>query len=48
MKNSVLNEMVYTELIFLIEVRSSSGKVVFIIIKGCKSRDYTDRNSALA
>jgi hypothetical protein len=48
MKNAHLNEIAYTELIPSIDVRSSSGKVLFSIIKGCKSRDYSDGNSALA
>jgi ligand-binding sensor protein len=48
MKNSDLNEMAYTELILSIEVRRRSGKVMFVIIKGRKSRDYTDGNYALA
>jgi hypothetical protein len=48
MKNADLNEMVNTELRLLIDLRRRSGKVVFSIIKGCKSIDYTDRNSALA
>jgi hypothetical protein len=48
MENADLNEMSYTELILLIDVRISSGKVVFSIIKGCKSRDYADGNSVLA
>jgi hypothetical protein len=39
--------MDYTELILSIDIRSSTGKVVFSIIKGCKSRDYNDGNSAL-
>jgi hypothetical protein len=48
MKNADFNEMACTELIISIDVRISSGKVVFSIIKGYKSRDYTDGNSALA
>jgi hypothetical protein len=39
MENADLNEADYTESIILIDVRNSSGKVVFSIIKGCKSRD---------
>jgi hypothetical protein len=38
-----LNEIAYTELILLIEVKaSSSGKVVFNIIRGYKTKDYPD------
>jgi hypothetical protein len=48
MKNADLIEMAYTEVTLSIDVRSSSGKVVFSIIKGCKIRDYTDGNSTLA
>jgi hypothetical protein len=46
MQNESLFEMAHTELILSIGVRSSSGKVVFRIIKECKSRDYTDEYSA--
>jgi hypothetical protein len=48
MMNADLNEMAYTEFILSIDLRMSSGKVVFSIIKGNKSRDYTDGNSELA
>jgi hypothetical protein len=48
MKDAYNNEIAHTELINLIDVRGSHVKVVVSIIKGCKSRDYTDRNSALA
>jgi hypothetical protein len=48
MKNADLNGMVCTELILLIDLRSISGKVLFSIIKGCKSRNYNHGNSALA
>jgi hypothetical protein len=48
MKNTDLNEMVYIYLILLIGVRISSGKVVFSIIKGFKSRDYFDGNVELS
>jgi hypothetical protein len=47
-KNVDLNEMANTKLILLIDVRSSNGKVMFSIIRGWKSRDYTDGSSALA
>jgi hypothetical protein len=47
MKNADFHEMAYTELILSIDVRSNSGKAVFSIIKGYKSRDYTDGNSSL-
>jgi hypothetical protein len=48
MENADLNEMAYTELILLIDIRSSSGKDVFSIIKECKSREYTDGISELS
>jgi hypothetical protein len=48
MQNADLHEMVYKELILSIDVRISSGEVVFGIIKGCKRREYIDRKSALA
>jgi hypothetical protein len=47
MNNADLNEMTYTDLILSIDIRSSSGKVVFSIIKGFKSRDYNNGSSAL-
>jgi hypothetical protein len=47
MKNADHDEMASTELILSIDVRSCSGKIVFRIIKVCKSRDYTDGKSAL-
>jgi hypothetical protein len=44
----VLNEIVYTELILLIDVNTSSGKVAFNIIRGFKTKDYPDSNGAIA
>ena len=43
-----LNEIAYSELIFSIDIKTSSGKVAFNLIKGCKSKDYPDGNAALA
>jgi gag-polypeptide of LTR copia-type len=43
-----LNEIAYTELILSIEVKTSSGKIAFNIVKGCKSKDYPDGNAASA
>jgi hypothetical protein len=48
MKDVDLNAMAYMEVILLIDIRSSIGKIVLNIIKGCKGRDYTDGNSTLA
>jgi hypothetical protein len=43
-----LNEISYIELILLIDVKASSGKVVFDIIRGCRTKDYPDGNGAIA
>jgi hypothetical protein len=43
-----MNEIAYTELILSIDVRTSSGKVAFNLIKGCKNKDYPDGNAAIA
>jgi hypothetical protein len=43
-----MNEIANTELILSIDVKTSSGKVVFNLIKGCKSKDYPDGNAAIA
>jgi hypothetical protein len=43
-----LNEIAYTELVLLIDIKTSSGKVVFNLIKCCKSKDYPDGNAAVA
>jgi hypothetical protein len=34
-----MNEIAYTEIILLIDVKTSSEKVAFNLIKGCKSKD---------
>jgi hypothetical protein len=43
-----LYEIAYTELILSIDVKTSSGKVAFNLIKGYKSMDYSDGNAAIA
>jgi len=43
-----LNELAYEELILSINTSEGSGKVVFQIIKGCKTTDYKDGDSRLA
>ena len=43
-----LNEMVYTELIVSTNVKTSSGKVAFNMVKGCKNKDYAEDNAAMA
>ena len=40
-----MNEIAYTKLILSIDVKTSSGKVAFNIVKGCKSKDYPDGNA---
>jgi hypothetical protein len=50
-KKSIIIELIevaYTELILLIGIKASSGKVAFNIIKGCKTKDYPDGNGAIA
>ena len=42
-----LNEIAYSELILSVDIKTSSGKVAFNFIKGCKSKDYPDGNAAL-
>jgi hypothetical protein len=43
-----LNEIPYTEVFLLIDVKASNGKVAFNIIGGCKTKDYPDGDSAIA
>jgi tellurite resistance-related uncharacterized protein len=40
-----MNELAYTELIFSIDDKTSSGKVAFNLVKGCKNKDYADGNA---
>jgi hypothetical protein len=47
-KNAEINEVVFTELIFSIDTKSSEGKVAFNLVKGCKSKEYPDGNAATA
>jgi hypothetical protein len=42
-----MNEIAYTELILSIDVKTSSGKCAFNLIKGCKSKDYSDGKDAI-
>jgi hypothetical protein len=42
------NDMAFTELVLSIETSSSSGKIVFGIIKSCKKKDYEDVHTGLA
>jgi hypothetical protein len=41
-----LNEIAFTELILSIDVKTSSRKIAFNIVKGCKGKDYPDSNAA--
>jgi hypothetical protein len=42
-----INEIAYTELILLIEVKTSRGKIVLEIVRGFKTKDYPDGNGAI-
>jgi hypothetical protein len=42
-----MNEISYNQLILSIDVKTSSGKVAFNLIKGSKSKDYPDGNAAI-
>ena len=43
-----LNENAFTELILSIDVKTSSGKTAFNLVKGCKTKDHPDGNAATA
>jgi hypothetical protein len=43
-----MNELAYTELILLIDDKTSSGKVAIILVKGCKNKDYADGNASMS
>jgi hypothetical protein len=43
-----MNELAYTELILSIDDKTSSGKVSFNLVKGCKNKDYADGNASMA
>ena len=42
-----LHEIPYTELILSIDVKTSNRKKSFNLVKGCKSKDYLDGNTAI-
>jgi gag-polypeptide of LTR copia-type/Zinc knuckle len=48
MKILDLNELAYIELILSIDVKTSSGKIAFNMVKGCKNKDYTEGNATMA
>jgi hypothetical protein len=41
-------ELAYTKLILLIDDKTSSGKVAFNLVKGCKNKNYADGNANMA
>jgi hypothetical protein len=43
-----MNELEYTELILSIDHKTSSGKVAFNLVEGCKNKDYADGNASMA
>jgi hypothetical protein len=43
-----INELAYTELILLIDDKTSSGKVALNLVKDCKNIDYADGNPSMA
>jgi hypothetical protein len=43
-----MNKLAYTELILLIEDKTSSGKVAFNLVKGSKNKDYASGNASMA
>jgi hypothetical protein len=43
-----LNEITYTDLTLLIDVKAGNGKFAFNIIRGCKTKDNPDVNGAIA
>jgi hypothetical protein len=45
LKISDLNELAYTELILSINVRTSSGKLEFNMLKCCRNKDYSEGNA---
>ena len=42
------NEMNFTEIVLSIKMSSSSGNIVFVIVKRCKTKEYEDGNADLA
>jgi hypothetical protein len=47
-RNIELNEIAFTELILSIDVKTSSRKTAFNLVKGCKTKDHPDGNAASA
>jgi hypothetical protein len=42
-----MNELAYIELILSIDDKISNRKVAFNLVKGCKKKDYADRNASM-
>jgi hypothetical protein len=42
-----MNKLAYTELILSIDDKTSSGKVAFNFVIGCKNKDYADGNASM-
>jgi hypothetical protein len=42
------NEIAYIELILSIDVKSRNGKIIFNLVKVCKSKDYPDGKAVIA
>jgi hypothetical protein len=43
-----MNQLTYSELIFSIDDKTSSGKLAFNLVKGCKNKDYADWNASMS
>jgi hypothetical protein len=48
LKNAEINEVAFTALMLSIDTNNSEGKVTFNLIKGCKSKEYSDGNAGVA
>jgi gag-polypeptide of LTR copia-type len=48
MKIFDLNKLAYTGLILSIDVKTSSSKIAFNMVKGCKDKDFTEGNATMA
>jgi hypothetical protein len=49
MMNAIeLNKVANTELLLSIDVKTNNGKIAFNIVKGCKIKDHSHVNAAIA
>jgi hypothetical protein len=48
MKNDDLNKLAFTELMISIDVSKTGGKLVFGVLKSCKTKDYEDGKTRVA